>query len=399
MRVAPRLGLVALLGAPLALGAQATPPRLIRDARALVATRSLDSADVLLTAALDTAAHATSEERENALVLRGIVAFARGDDTLTRLAFRAALALDTGLAVKGHVDESPRRTAGPPVAYTTELLRRHATGIVEVSVIIDTLGRAEPASVRIEHLPDSGLAAPVTEMVLASQFSPGRHHGRVVRVMTFMQIPVQPPHLTATELVTAARTQLAARHTDSAFTLLGIALDTAITRATDGERAYALLVRGIAWSQVDRDSVATVDFTAALTSYHQLLDRGIDLAPFLRRLADSVRQGRRGGVIGRMAAPMALAPVDEQPTVVSHPPIRYPPEMRTLDASGTVIVEATLEATGRVEPASIRLVQSANPGFNDEVRRIVRAALYRPAKARGRPVRVVIRQALTFAGY
>src|SRR5947207_10095466 len=93
MRVAPRLGLVALLGAPLALGAQATPPRLIRDARALVATRSLDSADVLLTAALDTAAHATSEERENALVLRGIVAFARGDDTLTRLALRAALAL------------------------------------------------------------------------------------------------------------------------------------------------------------------------------------------------------------------------------------------------------------------------------------------------------------------
>ena len=73
--------------------------------------------------------------------------------------------------------------------------------------------------------------------------------------------------------------------------------------------------------------------------------------------------------------------------------------MRTLGASGTVIVEATLEATGRVEPASVRIMQSANPGFNDEVRRIVRAALYRPAKSRGRPVRVVIRQALTFAGY
>ncbi len=428
MRAAPGLGLGALLVAPLALGAQASLPRLILDARAQVAARHLDSADVLLAAVLDTAAHATSEERENALVLRAIVAFARGDDTLTRVTFREALALDTGLAVKGladisprlaqifgeekeaatrlglvyvagHVDESPRRTAGPPVAYTTELLRRHVAGVVEVSVIIDTLGRAEPASVRIEQLPDSGLAAPVTEMVLASRFSPGRHHGRVVRVMTFMQIPVQPPRLVATELVTAARTQLAGRHTDSAFTLLGIALDTAITRATDGERAYALLVRGIAWSQVDRDSLATVDFSAALASYNQLLDRGIALAPFLRRLGDSVEQGRRGGVIARLAAPMALAPVDEQPTVVSHPPIRYPPEMRTLGASGTVIVEATLEATGRVEPASVRIVQSANPGFNDEVRRIVRAALYRPAKSRGRPVRVVIRQALTFAGY
>src|SRR5256886_15931801 len=159
------------------------------------------------------------------------------------------------------------------------------------------------------------------------------------------------------------------------------------------------MVRGSAWSRADGDSLATVDFSAALASYPQLLDRGIALAPFQRRLGDSVEQGRRGGVIARLAAPMALAPVDEQPTVVSHPPIRYPPEMRTLGASGTVIVEATLEATGRVEPASIRIVQSANPGFNDEVRRIVRAALYRPAKARGNPVRVVIRQALTFAGY
>src|SRR6267378_3797613 len=37
------LGLVGLLVAPLALGAQASPPRLIRDARAQVAARNLDS--------------------------------------------------------------------------------------------------------------------------------------------------------------------------------------------------------------------------------------------------------------------------------------------------------------------------------------------------------------------
>src|SRR5207249_8997275 len=43
---------------------------------------------------------------------------------------------------------------------------------------------------------------------------------------------------------------------------------------------------------------------------------------------------------------------DEQPALVSHPPIRYPPEMQSLRVDGTVLVEAALDVTGHVEPGS-----------------------------------------------
>jgi hypothetical protein len=106
-------------------------------------------------------------------------------------------------------------------------------------------------------------------------------------------VDVRPPRLSATELVTSARAQLAAHRPDSASLLLEIALDTAITHATDGERAYALLVRGVGASRAGRDSAARADFAAGLELYRDLTARGVDLAPFFRRLADSVRLARR----------------------------------------------------------------------------------------------------------
>ena len=430
------LRVAALLAAPAALGAQSRAARLTESARAQVTAHHLDSADVLLRAALDSAVHATNEERELAFVWRGILEFLRGNDSLTRVAFREALALDTSVSVggldglaprlaeifaeeklaasargllylSGSVDEAPRRSTGPPVAYTTELLHRHAAGIVLVSAIIDTLGWAEPASIRVEQTPDSGLIEPVRQMLLASRFSPGRHHGRLVRVMTVMKIPVEPPRLVATELVTAARAQLATRRTDSALTLLDVALDTLITHATEGERAYALLARGVAWSTAGRDSVANADFSAALAVYQGLTGRGVDLAPFFRRLADSVRASRSGrkppagaATAGTaMGRPSALANVDEQPVLLSHPPIRYPPEMQALRIGGTVIVEAVLDPSGQVEPGSVKIVESPNPAFDAEARRVVRASAYRAATSHGRPVRAVIRQAIRFANY
>ncbi|HEU5260878.1 MAG TPA: energy transducer TonB [Gemmatimonadales bacterium] len=422
------VALAATLVTPAALASQSPAARLIGAARAQIAAHNLDSADVLIRAAVESAATGTMRDRESALVWHAIIAFFQGKDSITHAAFRAALELDTTLTVgglagldprlpeifaeekeaasrrrvvylSGRVDEPPRRTGGPPVAYTTDLLRRHIAGPVEVWAIIDTVGRAEPASVRVEQTPDGELVEPVRQMVLASQFTPGRYRGRLVRVMTLMKIVVEPPRLSATDLIAAARAQLAARHTDSAFTLLGIALDTMITHATQGERTYGLLVRGIAGSAIGRDSLADADFRTALQSYEDLLGRGVELAPFLRRLADSVRQGRRGAAIGRMTAPAAFGEVDELPTIVSHPPIRYPPAMRALGASGTVIVEARLDAAGRVDPASVRVVRSSNPGFDAEVRRVVRGAVYRPAKRGGRPVHVIIRQAIQFVAY
>jgi len=180
------------------------------------------------------------------------------------------------------------------------------------------------------------------------------------------------------------------------------ALDPA-TSATPGERVYALFVQGLVLKAKGRDNLASAAFDSGTAGYRDLLARGVDLAPFLKRLADSVRLGRRRGA-GPASAPSGLGVpsatgVDDQPALVAHPPIRYAPEMQALRIGGTLIVEATLDTTGRVIPSSVKIVQSPNPVFDQEARRVVLAATYRPARRGGRAVRTVIRQPITFAAY
>src|SRR5437879_12997362 len=103
-----------------------------------------------------------------------------------------------------------------------------------------------------------------------------------------MQLKVNEPPPSPTQLVTAAREQLAARRPDSALTLTREALDTA-THPTAGERVYALLVQGLAWRAATNDSLAAAAVQAGLAGYADVTVRGVDLAPVLRRLAHRVR--------------------------------------------------------------------------------------------------------------
>jgi len=297
------------------------------------------------------------------------------------------------------VTEPPQRLSGPTVAYPSSLLRRHVQGRVEVTAIIDTMGRPEPVSVEVLSTPDSGLIAPVKQWMLASQFAPGRLNGAVVRVMVQLGVGVQPPRLAATDLVTQARRQLAAGRGDSALSLLDLASDTALTHPTEGERAYTLLVRGVA-RRSSRDSVARAALRDGLALYQDLRARGIDLAPFLRRLADSLRaSGPKAKRPGADMPPPTAVGVDDPPVLATHPPIRYPPELAALKVDGTVVVEAALDATGHVEPGSLRLVESPNHGLDAEALRVVRGSVYRPARSHGQPVHAVIRQEITFVSY
>ena len=288
------------------------------------------------------------------------------------------------------LDEKPHRVSGPPVAYPANLALRHVGGTAVVSVIIDTLGHAEPASIEIQQSPDSGFIEPLKQMVLASQYTPGRLHGLAVRTWTGFSVRLTPPTLDPTALITAARTALGGGHTDSAFGLLRDALDSA-TQASEGERMYGLLVRGIAWRRVGRDTLAQSDFTRAETLRRDLQARGVPLAPFLVGLADSVR------LAPRRPPPLGLTvmdSVDVSPVLVSQPSVHYPPEMRALNVGGTVVVEATLNELGRV--ATARVVQSPNPGLDAEALRVVRESAYRPAQRRGHAIRTVIRQGIIF---
>src|SRR5207253_2394114 len=149
-----------------------------------------------------------------------------------------------------------KNAAAPHEAFPDAELKRlfHDQGFVQLAAIVDTTGRVEPASVEVLSTPDSGLNDAVEQMMLASRFSVGRLKGAAVRVMVQMGVDVRPPRLSATELVRSARAHLAAGRPDSALTLLDLALDSALAHPTDGERSYALLVRGSAASRVGRDS-------------------------------------------------------------------------------------------------------------------------------------------------
>jgi TonB family protein len=419
--------IVAALGmmADTALTAQTQAASLVELAHARLSVSDLDSAEVLLRTAL---ASATGRADSVAVfIARGILAFSRGDESATSTAFHQALVLDStttapGLArisrrleglfeeqhvgltndvvyASAEVDEKPRRLGGPRVRFPPDLVRRQVSGRVVVGLTVDTLGHAVTGSIEIFAIPDSALVEPVRHMLVASTFSPGRIRKRAVRTLVQLAIdlePRSPP--AAAALVDAARAKLALHQTDSALVLLQEALDP-ITQASDAERVYGLLVMGIARTAAGQDSLARATLDTALAGYHRLTDKGVVLAPFLKRLADSVSLARRGRRPGALGNPTVLTGVDVAPVIVSQPPVRYPPEMQALRVGGTVTIEATLDTTGHVVPGSVRVIQSPNPGLDAEARRVIVAAVYRPARRGGRPVTTVIRQTITFVPY
>jgi TonB family protein len=412
----------AVAAAPLAT--QSRSQQLVRVAREQIAARDWNGADTTLTGALGSALYVM--DSVSVFVWRGILEHLRGNDSLARVSFRRMIVEHRMTDVKGlddiapgladvfesearpfriypdsQLDERAAWRSGPKLTYPPQLLRRRVSGHAIVRAIIDTLGRAEERGLMVLESPDPAFEGPLMNMMLAAQFAPARRKGHAVRSEVTMGFDLNPPPPESpTRLVTAAREQLRARRADSALALTRLALDSA-NEASAGERVYALLVQGVAWHMKRRDSLATLSLDAGLEGYRDLTSRGVDLAPFLKRLADSIRISRRGArqPTAPFAAPSVVGAVDEQPALISHPPIRYAPEMQALRIGGTVIVEATLDTTGRVIPASVKIVQSPNPVFDAETKRVVLAAVYRPARIRGRSTRVTIRQPVTFAAY
>ena len=82
--------------------------------------------------------------------------------------------------------------------------------------------------------------------------------------------------------------------------------------------------------------------------------------------------------------------VDERPVFLSGPPLRYPPLLRQAGIEGHVLVRAIIDTTGRAEPASVLVIDSPHPGFNEAARNALLQARFRGGRFRGRAVRVLI---------
>jgi len=410
-----------LLLAPALAAAQNRTDARIASARARMTARDFATADTLLSTALDSAAYLM--DSVHVFVWRAILEHFRGNDSLARMSFRSGLMLYPALRVNnldqvapgldalfqselrgmhvysgGEVDEQATWRAGSPLVYPADLRRRKVAGQAVVTAVVDTLGHVEEQTIRVIDVPDSEFVEPLRRMMLGATFTPGRVKGQVVRSRVDLSFTLTPPApRSPTALVSAARDQLKAHRADSALALTAEALDSA-NQATPGERVYAELVRGLALHATHRDSLAAQSFTAGLAGYHELTARGVDLAPFLKRLADSIRISRRG-TQSPFGAVTVVGAADEPPAVVSQPAIRYAPEMQALRIGGTVIVEATLDTAGHVLPSSAKVVQSPNPVLDTEAKRVVIAARYRPARINHKAIPVTIRQPITFAAY
>ena len=88
--------------------------------------------------------------------------------------------------------------------------------------------------------------------------------------------------------------------------------------------------------------------------------------------------------------------VQEKPEVLSHPPLEFPELLRQAGIQGVVMIQAVVDTSGRVEPNSVKVMSSANPGFDTPAKNMVLKSLFRPARVYGHAVRVLIQLPVNF---
>jgi protein TonB len=110
-----------------------------------------------------------------------------------------------------------------------------------------------------------------------------------------------------------------------------------------------------------------------------------------------VEGGRANGVVPSGNDVYSESLVEERPALLSAPPARYPDLLKEARIQGRVLLRAIVDTTGRVEPNSVEVASSPNPGFDPSAREWILKALFRPARLHGRAVRVHITQPLDYS--
>jgi TonB family protein len=109
-----------------------------------------------------------------------------------------------------------------------------------------------------------------------------------------------------------------------------------------------------------------------------------------------VEGGVATGIVPGADQVLSVDVVQEKPELLSHPPVVYPPLLQQAGIEGRVMVQAIVDTTGRVEVNSARVMESANPGFDQPAKNVVLKSLYRPGRVYGRAVRVLVQIPIDF---
>lgn len=99
----------------------------------------------------------------------------------------------TRVFVEAVVDEPPERVAFPPPEYPRMLLGARIEGTVILEAVIDTLGRPEPATIRVVSSTNHGFDAAARAALRGALFQPGRVHGQRVRVLVHQPLKFSLP--------------------------------------------------------------------------------------------------------------------------------------------------------------------------------------------------------------
>ncbi len=85
----------------------------------------------------------------------------------------------------GEVDQLPALVSAPPLDrdYPAILRQADITGRVVLEAVIDTTGRAEPASIQVVQTVNAGFSDPAKRWMAKALFRPARRNGQAVRVL------------------------------------------------------------------------------------------------------------------------------------------------------------------------------------------------------------------------
>ena len=304
------LGAALFVAAPLA--AQNRSAELLAAARIHIAAQQWDSADAELSEALEIAPYIMDSSWT--YIWRGVLEYQQGRQQLARVSFRRALALHPDPGVRGldtistglanlydreframrtfrswDLDQPARWTTRPEFVYPRGLSPRRRTGEAIVRVIVDTAGRVDDRNIEIIAIPDSVFSEPLRQLMTEVGFTPARIAGKPVRSLLYYRVDIVPPApRDPIRLIELARAELRAGRVEGALTHLEDAVDS-VNRATPAIRVYAELVEGMVWQTKGDRMRAASTFDAALAHFEELRIQGVDFAPFLRSLADSIR--------------------------------------------------------------------------------------------------------------
>lgn len=103
-----------------------------------------------------------------------------------------------------------------------------------------------------------------------------------------------------------------------------------------------------------------------------------------------------GGGTGGSGGVYVMAELDDPVEPINIPEPRYPPALQSMSIAGRVELQYVVDTTGHAEPNSFKVLNSTHPSFIAPAKEAILKGVFKPAKFRGRPVRQLVQQAISF---